>query len=91
VFDIRQGHTDRLGGGPQGIDLGAGPQQGVTGKPEQAAVTLGLHHLVCGETEVRQVFDQTSPLARVGDSGGLKRFQIQRIDHLDKSASQRSD
>jgi hypothetical protein len=88
VFDVRQGHTDRICGGPQGIDRGTGPKQGVTGKSEQAALTLGLDHLVRGETESRQVFDQTSPLARVGDSGGLERFQI---DHLAKSASHDSD
>ena len=84
MFDVLQRHTDRICGGPQGIDLGAGPQQDVTGKSEQAAVTLGLGHLVRGETESRQVLDQTSPLARIDDSGCLQRVEI---DHLAKCAS----
>ncbi len=90
MFDVRQRHTDRICGGPQGIDLGTGPQQGVTGQSEQATVTLGLDHLVRGETEVRQVLDQTSPLARIGDPGSLQR-RNQRIDHLAKSASHGPD
>ena len=86
AFDVLHRHTDRIRGGAQGVDLGAGPQQDVTGQSEQAAAPLGLGHLVHGETEARQVLDQTGPRARISDSCCLHARRIQ-IDHLAKSAS----
>jgi len=77
--------------GPQGIDLGAGPQQGVTGKAEQAATLLCFDHVVGGETESRQVLDQAGPLACISDPCCIKRLEIQGIGHLAKCASRVAD
>ena len=57
---------------------------GIACQAEQAAAAFGLNHLLGGEAEAVQVFDQRGALARVGNSGGLKRIEI---DHPPKSAS----
>ena len=91
MFDVLQRHTDRICGGPQGVDRGPGPQQHVTGKAEQAAAPLGFDHVVGRETESRQVLDQAGPLACMGDPCCLKRLEIQGIGHLAKCASRVAD
>jgi hypothetical protein len=60
------------------------PSQRVASQAEQPAATFGLHHLLGGEAEAVQVFDQRGTLARVGDSGGLQRIEI---EHPPESAS----
>ena len=58
--------------------------QNIACQAEQAATAFGLNHVLGGEAEAVQVFDQRGALARVGNSGGLKRIEI---DHPPKSAS----
>lgn len=48
----------------------------------------GLDHLVRGEPEVVQIFDQASSLACVGDSSGFQRIEV---NHLSKCASPPGD
>ena len=84
VGELLDGHAERVGGLAQGVDRPARPLQGIAGEPEQPAAALGLHHLLGGEAEAVQVFDQRGSLARIGDSGGLQRIEI---DHPPESAS----
>jgi len=61
--------------------------QDITGEPEQPAAPFGLDHLVDGEAKSVQVLDQVGPVARIGDSGSLKRVEVEGIGHLPKCAS----
>ena len=63
------------------VGLRTGPQQHVSGQPEQPAAALGLGHVVDGEAEARQVFEQARPRAWISDSGGLHGLEVQGIDH----------
>jgi len=65
----------------RGVGLRTGPQQGVAGQPEQPAAALSLGHVVHGEADVRQVFEQTGPFAWISDSSGLDGLEVQGIDH----------
>ena len=84
VGELLDGHAELLGGLAQGVDRPARPLQNIAREAEQPAAALGLHHLLGGEAEAVQVFDQRGSLARVGDSGGLQRIEI---DHPPESAS----
>jgi hypothetical protein len=66
------------------VDRPARPLQNVAGQPEQPTLQLGLHHLFGREVEAGEVFDQGGSLARVDDSGGLQRIEV---DHPPESAS----
>ena len=74
--DVLEGHAEFVGSGAQTVDRGARPLQNITGKAEQAAPALGLHHLLGSEAKAVQVLDQRGSLARIGDSGGLQRIEI---------------
>ncbi len=76
MSELVDGHTQVGGGLAQGVRRPARPLQGIAREPEQPAATLGLHHVLGGEAEAVQVFDQRGTLARIGDSGGLKRIEI---------------
>ena len=78
------GHCKPVGGLAEGVDRPARSLQGIAGQPEQAAATLGLDHLVCGEAEAVEVFDQRGAFSGIGDSGGFERIEI---DHPPESAS----
>ena len=58
VRQFLERHAELLRGGAQTVDRGARPLQDVTGQPEQAAPTLGRHHLLGGEAKAVQVLDQ---------------------------------
>ena len=62
--------------------------QNVARQAEQPAAALGLDHLLGGEAEAVQVLDQAGPFARVGDSRGFQRIEI---DHQCESASSDAD
>ena len=68
-------------GGAQRVGLRTGLQQGVTGQPEQPAAALGLGHVVDGEAEAGQVFEQARARPGISDSGGLNGLEVQGIDH----------
>ncbi len=76
--ELLAGHAELPGGLAEGVHRPARPLQDIAGKAEQAAATLGLHHLLGGEAQAVQVLDQSGSLARIGDSG---RFQRIEIDH----------
>ena len=50
--------------------------QNVAGQPEQSPAAFGVDHLVGGEPETVQVLDQVGPFARIRDSRGLQRVEI---------------
>jgi hypothetical protein len=79
--DLLDRHTECLGRGAQAVGRAARPQEDVAGEAEQAPAALGVDHVLGGEPEAVQVFDQAGPPARVGDPCG---FQGVEIDHLHK-------
>ena len=76
MCDLISRQAERLGGRSHAVGRPARPQQNVAGQPEQPPATFGVDHLVGGEPETVQVLDQARPIARIGDSRGLQRVEI---------------
>jgi hypothetical protein len=86
MLEVLDWHTKSVGGRPRAVLRGTSLPQRGAGKSEQAPVPLGFDHVVGAEAEAVQVFNQTGPLARVGDPKRFKRIKIQGINHLSKCA-----
>ena len=84
MCDVIERKGERVGSDAHALRRRTSPSQNIACQAEQAATAFGLNHVLGAEAEAVKVFDQRGALARVGNSGGLKRIEI---DHPPKSAS----